>query len=362
MNSNPRGFPAHYTEAGAGARRGNSYNVLMTKRILGLDIGGANLKAAHTNGVARTLVFPLWRQPECLAAKLTELCASMPEFDRIAVTMTGELCDCFETKREGVAAILRSACVAASKSPVRVWCLKSRFLDVNEAIADPLSVAAANWLAEAHLVARRWPDEKVLLIDAGSTTTDIVYLNCGRPEPRGLTDSERLASGELVYTGVRRTPICAVLNMEVAAEFFATMHDAYVVAGLSPEAPDDCDTADGRPANRRGAHARLARMRCADTESFSLDDARRLAEHALQTQWNAVVGAVERVLHGKPAVERVVISGSGEVLGRSVAARTPTLNRVRVTSLADTLGPALSEAACAYAVAMLAAEETDDER
>jgi len=332
----------------------------MTKRILGLDIGGANLKAAHTNGVARSVAFPLWKHPERLAAELTDLCATMPACDRIAVTMTGELCDCFETKRAGVTAIVRNVRDMAGSTPIRVWCSYSRFLDTDQAIVDPLPVAAANWLAEAHLVARTWPDGKVLLIDTGSTTTDMIYLNRSEPEPRGLTDSERLSSGELVYTGVRRTPICAVLGMEVAAEFFATMHDAYIVSGLLPEAPDDCDTADARPATRGQAHARLARMCCADTESFSIADARRLAERALQRQWSTVAASIERVMQRRSAVDRVVIAGSGEVLGRNVAARTPTLAGVRVTSLAATLGPALSAAACAYAVAMLAAEEADE--
>src|SRR5207248_174454 len=122
----------------------------------------------------------------------------------------------------------------------------------------PLQVAAANWLALAHFVARLFPHETVLLIDTGSTTTDIVFLNHGVPEPRGLSDPERLASGELVYTGVRRTPICAVLGMAVAAEFFATMQDAYIYLGLTPANPADCDTADGRPATRANARARLA--------------------------------------------------------------------------------------------------------
>ena len=127
------------------------------------------------------------------------------------------------------------------------------------------------WRRWLIFVAQQFPAENVLLIDSGSTTTDIVYLNHGRPEPRGWTDRERLATGELVYTGLRRTPICAVLGMAVAAEFFATMLDAYVFTEDWPDNPDDCDTADGRPATRAFARARMARMRCADVETFSAE-------------------------------------------------------------------------------------------
>jgi probable H4MPT-linked C1 transfer pathway protein len=276
----------------------------------------------------------------------------MPFFDRLAVTMTGELCDCFASKREGVHAILHSIGTIYDQKRIRVWCAQGRFLSFDEAMDRPHSVAAANWLALAHLVAQRFPAEAVLLVDTGSTTTDITFLNGGVPEPRGLTDPARLASGELVYTGVRRTPVCAVLGLEVAAEFFATMLDACLILGLIAENAADRDTADGRPATRPFAHARLARMRCADTETFSEEDALSLAANAVGIQRQAVRRAVQSVVAGKPAVQRLVVAGSGEILARSGG-----WPDARVTSLADLLGPDISEAACAHAVAMLAAKE-----
>ena len=324
--------------------------------ILGLDIGGANLKAAHTSGVARTVPFALWKHPEGLTAELVRLRAAMPAHDLLAVTMTGELCDCFPNRRAGVQAILQSALAAFGSIPVRVWSTQGRFVSPTEAAAKPLSVAAANWLALAHLVAQHFADERVLLIDTGSTTTDIVYLNRGVPEPRCLTDADRMASGEMVYTGLRRTPICAVLGMEVAAEFFATMLDAYVMLGLLPENPDDRDTADGRPMTCTYAHVRLARMRCADAETFSEEEAKRLAAGAWSTQRTFIIEACGRVLSDRPELERIVVSGSGEVVGRTVAEQM----RKPATSLANQLGRALSEAACAYAVAMLAQPERQD--
>ncbi len=322
-------------------------------QILGLDIGGANLKAVHTSGAARTVAFPLWNHPDRLSDELARLCAAMPPHERLAVTMTGELCDCFATKREGVRAILESVRQAAGRVPTCIWTNQGRFCTGDEAAAAPLRVAAANWLALAHFVAGLFPAETVLLIDTGSTTTDIVYLHHGIPEPCGLTDLDRLRSGELVYTGVRRTPICAVLGMEVAAEFFATMHDAYLYLGLTPANPLDCDTADGRPATRERSGARLARMRCGDAETFAEDEIHALAERAVQTQRQAVGGAIDRVMKGRGPAQRVVLSGSGEILGRSVGAAFAK----NITSLAELFGPGLSEAACAYAVAMLAARE-----
>lgn len=330
----------------------------MTTQVLGLDIGGANLKAAHIGGIARTVAFPLWKQPERLTAELQSTIRAMPEHAVLAVTMTGELCDCFATGCAGVRAILQSVRAAAGSMPIFVWCTSGQFLSFDEAMEAPLRVAAANWLAEAYLLAQQFCDERVLLIDTGSTTTDIAYLNRAVPEPRARTDVERLATGELVYTGMRRTPICAVLGMSVAAEFFATMMDAYLLLGHLPENVDDCDSADGQPMTRARAHARIARLRCADVECFSEADARDLAEQAVRVQQSAVLAACRRVLADRPPVERVIVAGSGEVLGRHVAQQ---LDR-RATSLADTFGTGLSEAACAYAAAVLLAQEQSDGR
>jgi uncharacterized hydantoinase/oxoprolinase family protein len=145
--------------------------------------------------------------------------------------------------------------------------------------------------------------------------------------------------------------------MEVAAELFATMQDAYLCLGLLSEQPHDCDTADGRPATRHHAQARLARMLCGDVDSIPAEVTMELAARAAHTQQHALGRAVERVLQNKPLLQRVVLSGSGEAIARLVApASAPFVN---VTSLADLLGPGLSAAACAYAVAMLAAREGD---
>ena len=326
--------------------------------ILGLDIGGANLKAAHTNGAARTVPFSLWKHPERLTAELANLCAALPPHDGLAVTMTGELCDCFATKLEGVKAILQSVALAAGVTPIHVWSTAGHFVDLSTALENARSVAAANWLALAHFVARRFPDEHVMLIDTGSTTTDIVYLNHGKPEPKALTDTDRLRTGELVYTGLRRTPLCAVLwplsDRGLAAEFFATMLDVYVFLELMPENPQDCETADGRPMTRASARVRLARMCCADPEELPDHVIPCLAWEALSGQESRLVHAYGQVHSGKAEVDRVVVSGSGEIIGHRVAKRWGKT----ATSLSAVLGPALSEAACAHAVATLAAEET----
>src|SRR5262249_26676467 len=154
------------------------------------------------------------------------------------VTMTGELCDCFAGKRDGVNAIVDAVARAAGPVPVRVWCTDGRFLSLAEARRAPLKVASANWHALATFSGPGVPQGRPLLLDTGSTTTDIIPLVDGRPCPAGWTDPQRLESGELVYAGVRRTPLIGL--MDGAAEVFATTLDVFLLLGMVPEAPADC--------------------------------------------------------------------------------------------------------------------------
>src|SRR5262249_53530741 len=221
----------------------------------------------------------------------------------------------FPTKRAGVKAILDAVEAVAEGRPVRVWRTDGRFVEPKEARAKPLLAASANWLALATYAGRLAPKGPALLIDIGSTTTDVVPLCDGHPVPRGRTDPERLRSGELLYTGVRRTPLCALLGSEGAAELFATTLDAYLLLGSFAEAPNDRGTADGRPATRAHAHARMARMLCADAETPTPAEPRKRAERVLFKQIYPLGPATRQAAQHPPGPpQTLIVAGSGEFL------------------------------------------------
>jgi hypothetical protein len=329
----------------------------MIADAIGLDIGGANLKAATDHGIAIARPFELWKHPAALSPALGRLIAELPPARTVAVTMTGELCDCFATKRDGVRHILDAVAAVVQRSRVVVWCTAGTFLSLDDARAAPLDVAAANWHALATFAGRLTGASPALLVDTGSTTTDVIPLLAGRPAAIGRTDPERLRSRELVYTGARRTPVCAVLGEAVAAELFATTHDVHVLLGNLPEDPNDCATADGRPATRRFAHARLARMLGGDAEITSVDETLTLAHAVLARQRTIIVAAMTAVAGRMPAPPRMVLlAGSGEFLARAAVEEFAAGVPVQATALSKRIGPSASEAACAYAVAVLACE------
>jgi probable H4MPT-linked C1 transfer pathway protein len=261
--------------------------------------------------------------------------------------MTGELCDCFETKRLGVSHILQA--VETAIGPCAIWRIDGRFATASDALSEPLLCAASNWLALATYCSRFATFGSALLLDIGSTTTDIVPLLEGIPIPQGRTDWERLRYQELIYTGVFRTPLCALLGWNGMAEFFATTKDVYILLGDIPENQNSVDTADGRPATKEFAYARLARMIGGDAESVALNEAIELAAKAKQLQVARIRTAIQSKLQNGP----VIMSGSGEFLGRAVLA---PMDSIRPISLAAQIGNASSAAACAVAVASLLAE------
>jgi probable H4MPT-linked C1 transfer pathway protein len=332
---------------------------------LGLDIGGANLKAADASGFATARPFAIWRAPEKLTSELQSLLANAPPHRRLAVTMTAELADCFETKAAGVRAIVDAVVAAADGRVVSVYATTGEFLAPHEAQNRPLEVAASNWHALAAFAAR-FCRSSGLVIDIGSTTSDLIPIVVGRPQAIGMTDPDRLLSGELVYAGVERTPVAAILThlpwrgvtCPVAAELFATSLDAYLVLGEIPEEPDNHDTADGRPRTHSEAHARLARMVCADATMFSPTDALTAAGAIRAAQAAQLADALARVAaRFSTPPESIILSGHGEFLARRLVEEFPwSGGPPRVVSLNKELGPALNRCAPAYAIAVLAEE------
>ena len=327
--------------------------------VLGLDVGGANLKAADTRDAAESVPFPLWKHPDRLTAALRELAARFAPWDALAVTMTGELCDCFETKAEGVAHILDACENLANGKPVRVWQTAGEFVDPATAREFWPLTAAANWHATATFVGRCAPEGPALLIDVGSTTTDLIPLEDGVPVPTGRTDPERLRAEELLYRGVRRTNVCFAGvahvgggSVSLPTERFATTDDLFLALGEVPERSADRDTADGRPATREHALTRLARSLCADRTE--LNDATLLKyAAALRDQLLFEIGEAALACGGVPAA--VIYAGEGAFLADAVH-QTTTLEGAEKIIVSDLLSAEVSACLPAHAVARLCAE------
>jgi (4-(4-[2-(gamma-L-glutamylamino)ethyl]phenoxymethyl)furan-2-yl)methanamine synthase len=342
---------------------------LSSGMVVGLDIGGANIKASDGRHCSLSLAFPLWQKKDSLADAVTKVIARFQDVENIALTMTGELADCFETKREGVQFIVDAVKLASPQAQCSVYATNGEFLASEDAVKNWHAVAAANWFAIATLSANLAKLQNGLVIDIGSTTTDIIPIIAGRVASQGKNDLTRLLNSELAYTGVKRTPVCAIVDCvavdevpcPVAKEFFATAYDAYLVSGLVPEDVACHDSADGRPNTKIAAAQRLARMVCSDRDELGWATIESIADSIIAAQCDQITQAINTVIAANGLIEGdVVVSGSGAfLLKRIVSNHFSAWRSIDFSKL--TGGQDHSDCAAAFAVAHLLQESVKRE-
>lgn len=301
--------------------------------MIGIDVGGANLKVVDERGV-HIHYCPLWT-----GAPLKDLLRQYANRsdDPAAVVMSGELADCFNNKQEGIAFIVDA--IREVFPHARFYGNDARFHD-----GPAPALAAANWLASADYLREAYPD--AVLLDIGSTTADIVPLNRFFSLP-GLTDLLRLQKGYLVYTGMLRTPVATLVSSVTlngiltpfSTEYFAASADAHLVLGhIAPELYT-CDTPDGKEKTRDASLRRLARVVCADLAEIGEAGAMAVASAFWERQRTMIRNAVMRVKQESGA-SSVIVAG----IGAGLFAR-----ECGGTDLTGILGPA-ADALPAYAV------------
>lgn len=317
--------------------------------ILGLDIGGANTKAASSDGLlAESIYLPLWKHAP-LDGVLRLYALQEPQ--AVAVVITGELADCFASKREGIER-LTGAVKRAFSCPVYFWGTMGGF-----AWTNPAELAAANWSASAALLAREIGD--CLFVDMGSTTTDLIPIRGGQARA-GKTDFLRLCAGDLVYMGLLRTRLDALLPVArircqraaLAPEFFAIMADARLALGEISEERYACETPDGAGKDREAALRRLARSVCADLEEIGENGALAIADQACRRQKSILVAAMKKQAE-KHGLTKVAAAGIGEGLIAEAAA----FLGLECLRLSQRYTARISDVFPAYAVARLAETE-----
>src|SRR3970282_1801372 len=192
-----------------------------------------------------------------------------------------------------------------------------------------LSFAATNWIAEALVLADRQPD--CLMVDIGSTTTNLIPIVGGKLVAKGRRDIERLASGELIYNGALRTPVAAIVSLvplrgalcRLSAKYFASAADVNLVLGRIVPGEYVCATPDGRGKTAHEALGRLARVVCEDSKGMTPEEIIHMAAYIAEKQVQQITEGMYQVLSRIDRGFRlpVVAGGSGAFLGASCAQR-----------------------------------------
>lgn len=339
--------------------------------IIGWDVGGAHLKAARISDgrVEATVQVPceLWRGLDRLKPTIEAARALIGDAERHAVTTTGELVDAFSDREAGVVAITMAMESALSPAEVQIYAGRAGFVAPDGAPALWALAASANWHATASVVARHRAE--ALMIDMGSTTTDVVPIADGLVRARGMKDHERMVVGELVYTGLTRTflmagPLLAPVGgswVPLMNEYFASMADVWRVLGDLDEAYDQHPTADGREKTAKASASRLARMVGLDRKDRAPEDWVRLARWFADGQMRKVEDAIHLVLSAGSfdATPVIVAAGAGRSVLRRIAARQGMAyeDLSDVIPVADGAGPGAALCAPAACVGLLLSQQ-----
>lgn len=329
----------------------------------GFDIGGAHLKVALVQDgrpiAVEQFYCPLWQGMEKLDMAFAQARPLIVRADRHAVTMTGELSDLFADRHHGVLTLVDKVQTFLGQE-VLFWLGEKGLASADAARRHTADVASTNFLATASVMGLRLRD--ALLIDMGSTTTDIIPIKDGRPVPRGLTDADRLETGELVYTGLTRTAVMAVANeapfrgrrQRLCREHFATMADVHRILGHLPEGLDQHATADGRGKSIEESLARFARMLGRDRAEGELAEWLEAARYVAEQQLASMLDGANQVLSAArlPPSASVVAAGIGASVVEVLAQRLG-LQCEAFGELVDGAGDvALWSTRCAPAVAV----------
>ena len=214
------------------------YLKIKSEATLGWDVGGAHLKAALVSAKGEVVQVcqvscALWRGMDELERALVQVLGQLKSVpQRHTVTMTGELVDIFPNRRDGVLQIAHFMAEHLN-GEVLFYSAKHGFVNSSEVSFYADSIASANWHASASLIAKSI--KQAVLLDIGSTTSDLILIKDSLVASQGFTDAERMRFDELVYAGVVRTPLMALCQrvkfnghlVNVAAEHFATTADVF---------------------------------------------------------------------------------------------------------------------------------------
>ena len=318
-------------------------------KIAGFDIGGANTDLAIIdfdqggdieNIKADFRYLPMWTKNEELGKYLIELIGDeIEQLDAVGVSMTAELVDAYKTKKEGVLDIVNKV-EDTFDIPVAYVGL-SGMMDASQVNSDPLHVAAANWVATSQIASIMSSD--CILVDVGSTTTDIIPIKNGSECALGRSDLERLGTGELVYTGTLRTNVAALVDkvpfdegwFRVSSELFAISADVHHVLGNITAEEYSCDTPDGAGKDKKESLRRISRVLCGDLEILSTSDIESICEYIYNQQALKISEAILEVAE-RNFLDEVITTGLGMNI---LAAKAADMSELDFTGMDEFLTP-----------------------
>lgn len=287
-------------------------------KIMGLDIGGANtdyiiynINQTYEVIESDKTYLPMWKEQQKLEDLLKKI-ENQYNLDVIIVTTTAELADGYQTKKEGIYDITQKVMNIFGNKTVKFVSFDG-LKDIKEVKEDPLSIAAANWIATTCLISKI--KENTIFMDMGTTTTDIIPVKNSHEVARGHSDLERLCNGELVYTGALRTNVATIVNSipfknkecPVSSEYFTITADVYSILNKINIKDYTCPTPDNNSKDVLSCKRRLARLLCSDMDFLSDDEITEIADYVYHEQIKQIEKGLRQVVN-ESRLDNVIIT------------------------------------------------------
>ncbi len=159
-----------------------------------------------------------------------------------------------------------------------------------------------NWHATGKFISRNLND--AIVVDFGSTTTDIICIKNKIIKNLGFDDFSRLKNNELIYTGLTRTPIFGVMNelilnginYPLIPEFFSSMSDVYRINKSLDKVLDIDDTADNTEKNLNQSFIRVARNFGFDFNKSNKELLKKISRKLINFQMKKIAISLDKLI------------------------------------------------------------------
>ena len=235
------------------------------KTFIGWDIGGSNTKISiikSNKAKSEVHEIELWR--DAGLSKLKKLISDLGTNQNgtyHGITLSGEMCDIFPSRENGINTILSFFKKFSSNTYVYS---SSGFIKLHK-IREHKKVASMNWYSVGEMISKKI--DNCIIINMGSTTTDFIMIKNNTIINKREDDFTGINNDELLYTGFLRSPIYALtdevrvnmISYKVIPENFSSMADIYQILKIIDIKYDYSSRADRRSKTILNSYKRVAR-------------------------------------------------------------------------------------------------------
>ncbi len=288
--------------------------------FLGIDIGGAHLKiiGLDKDGIVIFAEYSscrVWEGTKFLGKLFKDLNNLFPRKTlKCAITITAEMCDNFKDRKEGFKKIIKLCQILEFKKYFYVN--NSQIFKKKPKYSEFISM---NWHSIGRFLENKV--DNAILLDFGSTTTDLVCIKDNRIANEYFDDFLRINNYELKYTGFTRTPLYGITHeikstnnvQKIIPENFSESSDIYRVLNKLDKKNDVDKTSDNRGKTKKESLIRISRNFGFDYKILFKKKIEKICNEISSIQLYSIYEAMNK-LQKKFQIKKptIIVSGIGQ--------------------------------------------------